>query len=186
MKFRASYSILNTWASGDWEKAIKYYFHLETFTSPAMEAGKKYHEYWANFIRNHKLTPPELGDIKLVNPMPEIKKVVSLHDWLDLVGIIDCYDKPTIYEWKTGKTSSESIASSPQAGVYGVLGTMAGLYIEKAQIYHFDQYTKKSDTSIVWLTDDVLKNSLNWIETIASEMHDYFTQNKLYEKYLKV
>ena len=111
-KFRASYSILNTWASGDWEKAIKMYFRLETYTSPAMEEGKIFHKKWADYIRQYKKTPIELGEITLNNPIPEIKKVVSVHDWLDLVGIIDCYDKPIIYEWKTGKTSSENHASS--------------------------------------------------------------------------
>lgn len=182
-KFRASYSILSTWASGDWEKAIKMYFRLETFTSPAMEEGKKYHQEWAEYILKNKTTPPELGTIKLNDPTPEIKITVNIHDWLDLVGVIDCYDKPAIYEWKTGKSSSESHASSPQAGVYGVLATLHGLYADRAEIYHYDQYTKKSDRSIVWLTDQVLKDSLNWVETLASEMHNYLLENKLYEKY---
>jgi len=182
-KFRASYSNLSTWASGDWEKAIKMYFHLETFTSPAMEEGKRYHDQWKDYILKNKATPSELGSIKLINPTPEIKKTVKIHDWLDLVGVIDCYDKPIIYEWKTGKTSSESYASSPQAGVYGVLATMSGLYADKAEIYHYDQHAKKSDMSIVWLTDKVLKDSLSWVETLSSEMHNYLTENNLYEKY---
>ena len=182
-KFRASYSVLSTWASGDWEKAIKMYFKLETFTSPAMEEGKKYHKQWADYILKNKSTPMELGSIKLSDPTVEIKKTVNIHDWLDLVGVIDCYDKPIIYEWKTGKGTSESHASSPQAGVYGVIATMAGFYADKAEIYHYDQHAKKSDMSIVWLTDKVLKDSLNWVETLSSEMHNYLKENQLYEKY---
>ena len=182
-KFRASYSTLNTWASGNWEKAIKMYFKLETFTSPAMEEGKAFHKIWAFHIEKNKTTPPELGSIKLINPVTEIKKTVNIHDWLDLVGVIDCYDKPTIYEWKTGKTSSESYASSQQAGVYGVLATLSGLFTDRAKIYRYDQQAKKSDVSTVWITDQVLKDSLNWIETLSSEIHNYFTENKLYEKY---
>lgn len=182
-KFRASYSILSAWASGDWERAVKMYFKLETFTSPAMEEGKRFHEQWAKYIEENKSTPPELGGIKLLNPTPEIKKTVNIHDWLDLVGVIDCYDKPIIYEWKTGKQSSESHASSPQAGVYGVLATLAGFYADKAEIYHYDQHLKKSDMSIVWLTDKVLKDSLNWVETLSSEMHNFLLENGLYEKY---
>lgn len=186
MKFRASYSVLSTWASGDWEKAIKQYFKLETYTSPAMEEGKRYHKLWADQITEFKESPIEIGAIKFSDPTVEIKKTVSVNDWLDLVGVIDCYDKPILYEWKTGKSSSESYASSPQAGVYGVLATLAGLYVEKAEIHHFDQYLKKSDFSIVWITDEMLKNSLNWVETLSSEMHNYFNENKLYDKYYYV
>jgi hypothetical protein len=186
VKFRASYSVLSTWASGDWERAIKQYFKLETFTSPAMEEGKRFHKLWADQITEFKESPTEIGAIKFINPIAEIKKTVSINDWLDLVGVIDCYDKPIIYEWKTGKSSSESYASSPQAGVYGVLATLAGLYVEKAEIHHYDQYLKKSDFSIVWVTDEMLKNSLNWVETLASEMHNYLNENKLYDKYYYV
>jgi len=182
-RFRASYSTLSTWASGDWEKAIKMYFKLETFTSLAMEEGKAFHKMWAFHIEKNKSTPPELGNIKLINPVTEIKKTVNIHDWLDLVGVIDCYDKPIIYEWKTGKKSSESYASSQQAGVYGVLATLSGLYVDQAKIYRYDQHVKKSDVSTVWITDQVLKDSMNWIETLSSEIHNYFTENKLYEKY---
>jgi PD-(D/E)XK nuclease superfamily len=186
VKFRGSYSVLDTWASGDWEKAIKMYFKLETFTSPAMEEGKRFHSLWAEQIKEFKESPIEIGAIKFKNPLVELKKVVSVNDWLDLVGVIDAYDRPIIYEWKTGKQSSESYASGPQLGVYGVLATLGGLYVEKAQVYHFDQYLKKSDFSIVWITDEMLKNSLNWIETLSSEMHNYLTENKLYDKYYYV
>jgi hypothetical protein len=148
-----------------------------------MEEGKRFHKLWADQITEFKESPTEIGAIKFINPIAEIKKTVSINDWLDLVGVIDCYDKPIIYEWKTGKSSSESYASSEQIGVYGVLATLAGLYVEKAEIHHYDQYLKKSDFSIVWVTDEMLKNSLNWIETLASEMHNYFNENKLYDKY---
>src|ERR1035437_10138554 len=151
-----------------------------------MEEGKRFHKLWADQITEFKESPTEIGAIKFINPIAEIKKTVSINDWLDLVGVIDCYDKPIIYEWKTGKSSSESYASSPQAGVYGGLATLAGLYVEKAEIHHYDQYLKKSDFSIVWVTDEMLKNSLNWVETLASEMHNYLNENKLYDKYYYV
>lgn len=184
-KFRASYSILNTWASGNYDMAIKYYFKLDTFVTPAMVDGRKYHETWATHINNTLRLPEEFGKLELKKPQTELKKVVQITDWLELVGIIDCYDDPTIYEFKTGKQSSESYASSMQPAVYGVLATMSGLYVDRAVIHHYDQHRKKSDNSYIWLTDKVLNDGLNWIETLASEMHNYLEQNKLYERFEK-
>lgn len=184
-KFRASYSILNVWDSGDWERAIKYYFKLETYTSPAMAAGKEWHKNWSDYINATQALPIEFGGKKLFKPQSEIKRVVSIEPWLDLVGIIDCYDNPTIYEFKTGKTSSEVYASSMQAGVYAVLATYGEFYADRAEIHHYDQYTKKHDMSVVWITDKMLEKALNWIITLSSDMHDYFLKNQLYEKFGK-
>lgn len=181
--FRASYTILDLWQSNNWERAIKAYFKLEDFVTPAMADGREWHKKWEEHVKNTKTMPLEFGGKALINPSAEGKKVVHITDWLDLVGVIDCYDKPDIYEWKTGKQSSEVYANSKQAGTYGVLATLSGLYVEKAHIYHYDQYAKKYEMSTVWLTDKLLKDTLNWIETIAGEMHNYLTENKLYDKF---
>ena len=102
-----------------------------------------------------------------------------------LSGKIDCYDKPTIYEFKTGRQTSEDIARSKQPGVYAVLSTLNKQYVDRAEIYCFNQHVKNDNKSmsIVYLTDKVLEDSLNWIETIAGEMRNYLEQNKLFEKY---
>lgn len=182
-KFRASYTVLNTWMSGNWERAIKQYFKLEKFTTPAMADGKRYHEMWEQEIITNKRLPAVFGGKELTNPKPEYKTVVELEPWLDLVGVIDCYDEPTIHEFKTGITSSEVYAGSMQPGVYAVLATMNGMYADRAQIWHYDQYSKKVDISQVWLTDKRLKQAQEWIVALSSEMHDYFLENKLYERF---
>lgn len=183
MKFRASYTVLSTWARGDWERAVKQYFKLEDFTTPAMAMGKSYHEDWAKETKKTKRLPKVFGGKKLKNPKPEIKLVVPVEPWLNLVGVIDCYDEPTIYEYKTGKQSSEKYASSVQTGLYGVLSTLSNMYADRAEIWHYDQHSKKTDMSIVWLTDEAIKSAYDWLITYASEMHDYFTENKLYERF---
>lgn len=182
-KFRASYSILDQWNSGNWEMAVKMYFKLEQFVTPQMQDGRDWHEKWAKHITETKTMPIEFGGAKLINPIAEQKTVVKLDEWLDLVGVIDCYDSPIIYEWKTGKKSSEAYAGSVQGGIYAILGTFSKKYVEKVEIHHFDQYSKKSDMSIVWVTDDLLKDTYNWIITTAGEMHDYFIKNDLYNKF---
>lgn len=184
MKFRASYSILSVWAGGDWERAIKMYFKLEKFTTPAMAEGKRYHEQWEQHIKATKTLPAVFGGAKLQQPETEVKKVVELEPWLDLVGVIDCLDQPIIYDWKTGKQSSEHYAGTMQPGVYGVLASFAGHYVDRAIIWHYDQYSQKKDVSQVWLTDARLAHAQNWIVTHASDMHHYLTENKLYERFL--
>jgi hypothetical protein len=183
-KFRASFTILSTWESGNWERAIKQYFKLEEFRTRAMDEGKKLHEDWQVYIDKNKTLPAIFDPAQkpLVKPLAEFKRVVSLRDWLDLVGVIDCVDSPTIYEFKSGKTNSEVYAGSRQVGVYGVLATYSGIYVDRAEIYHYDQYNRSTDMSIVYITDELLRNSLNWIESVSCEIHDYFIKNDLYSR----
>ena len=75
-KFRASYSILNTWASGDTDKAVQFYFGLETVKTPQMAAGTFYHQLWANTITKTKKTPTIFGNKELKNP--EVEKYIKL------------------------------------------------------------------------------------------------------------
>ena len=183
IKFRASYTVLSLWASGNWERAIKQYFKLEKFTTPQMADGLKYHKDWCQYISQNKKLPLEFGGKELANPICEQKKVVSLAPWLDLVYIIDCYDKPVLHEFKTGKQSSESYASSMQLPIYAVGATYSGLLVEKAEIYHYDQYLKKCDMSVVWITDKVMNDAYNYILTLSGEMQNYLLVNGLYQRF---
>ena len=182
-KFRASYTILNTWASGDYERTVNYYFRLVDFKTPAMVAGNQWHDKWAAEIMATRKMPQVFGGKELTNPIVEQYKKVSIKDWLELSGKIDCLDGKTVYDWKTGKTSSESHASDKQVGIYGVLCTMSGVFVDRGEIHHYDQYKKLSDMSIIWITDKLLKESMEWIETLSSEIHNYFMQNDLYTKF---
>lgn len=184
-KFRASFSVLDAWAKKDYEQAVRLYFKLDCFENEAMRQGKEFHNYWEKETKETGCLPEIFGGMKLKNPKTELKMVVSVNDWLDFVGVIDCYDNPTIYEYKTGISSSSSYARSKQIGLYGILGTLMGLYVEKAEILHYNQYSKLSDVSIVWLTDKVLRDAYDWLETHASEMHNYLLENDLYNKLSK-
>ena len=181
--FRASYTVLNMWANGNWEMAVKTYFKLDSYTSRAMAAGKDLHEQWSNHINETQTLPEVFGSAKLVKPESELKLTAKLANWLTLVGRIDCIDADTIYEFKTGKSSSEEYASTYQGGVYGLLATYHDRLINKVVLCRYDQYAKRSDVSYLWVTDNLLKDTLNWVETLSSEMHSYFTKNGLYDLY---
>ncbi len=183
--FRASFSVLNLWASGNWEDAIKAYFKLDRFITRAMAEGKEHHEAWEQHILATKTLPEVFGYRVLLDPKPEIKLEVKLYDWLEAVCVIDCLDAPTVYEFKTGISNSQHYANQMQAPLYGFLATMSGIYIDRAEIHHYDQHAKEADMSIMWITDAVLKQAQEWLETYASEMHAYLIENDLYNQLKK-
>lgn len=182
-KFRASYTVLNKWVNGDWEGAIKTYFKMDQFTSRAMAEGKDLHKEWEAHINKTKTLPTVFGGGALKNPIAEGKKVIQLHDWLELVYIPDCIESPTLHEFKSGKQSSLHYSNDWQIAIYAVGATLSGHYIKLAKIHHYDQHTKQSDMSVVWITDKLLNNTYEKIITVASEMHNYFEENGLYGKF---
>lgn len=182
--FRASYSVLSVWESGDWQRAIKMYFKLDTFTTPAMADGRDWHKKWENETKETGCLPEVFGKTKLNNPTPEQKLVVKLADWLDLVGVIDCNENgDVLYEYKSGVQTSEHYAGTKQHGVYALLARLAGFNPKLIKIYHYNQYTKKKDVSLVWVTDELVEQAREWVETLAGQMHDYYLTNKLYERF---
>ena len=184
-KFRASWTVLNNWASGNWERAIKDYFKLDKFTTPAMDEGKRYHKKWAAHIEKTGKLPDIFGGKEVKHSLTEVKSVVDIAPWLRLVYIMDCYCDFVVYDWKTGKQSSETYASSMQLPLYAVGATFDGIPVKKAEIHHYDQHIKKADMSIVWITDKKLDDAHNWLVTMAGEMQTYLLQNKLYERFGK-
>ncbi len=182
---KVSYTILNAWAQGRYEDAVKYYFKLDVIQTPAMLEGSRFHKMWEEETMKTKSLPKVFGDKKMNDPKVENYLRVRLNDWLELSGKIDCFDSPVIYEYKSGKQTSEDIVRSFQPGVYGVLATLSNMYADRCEIYCFNQHLSKDNKSMstVYITDKILEDSLNWIETLAGEMNDYFITNSLYEKY---
>lgn len=185
-KFRASYSVLDMWTR-DWENAVAMYFHLETYVTRQMQEGRDWHEKWAKEITETGCLPKVFGGGKLSNPRPELKLEVAEYgkgfEWLELVGIIDCLEDGVIHEFKTGLTNSSGHSKSNQGGVYGILAKMHNLPAKQVQIHHYNQYIKEADTSIIWLTPELLAETDNWIKTVSCEMYEYFRENNLWEKF---
>ncbi len=179
MKFRASFSVLSAWQSGNYDRATEMYFKLKKFATPAMVEGKRLHKEWKKEVDITKCLPKVFGGKKLNNPHTEVKLVKQLDDWLELVGVVDLEDLPTLADYKTGVTPSETYANSMQLKVYQILFPTA----TKAEIYHYNQHTKETDMSIVHLNDKTLEESINWVVTLSGEMHDHFEKNGLYERF---
>jgi len=181
-KFRASASILWAWSRGDWENAVNMYFKLTDFDTPAMKAGREYHKKWEDYINNYEKMPEVFGGEELENPLPEIKLESQLSPWLELVGILDCYSNGILYEFKTGGGNSQGYSGSPQLGIYALLLKLNGYPVHQAVVHHYNQHLKQATSSYVWITDKVIQDALDYIETYSSEMHNYLEENNLYEE----
>jgi hypothetical protein len=182
-KFRASYSTLSTWARGDIDRAVEGYFKLATFTTPQMEAGKKFHKEWELEIKETGCMPKVFGGKQIKLPHKTERKIVrQITDWMELVGVIDLdINSKLLIDFKTGKTPSGAYTQSFQHKLYQILRPTA----HRFEYHHYDQYKKTSDVSIIYLTDQTMDEGLNYLLTYGAEMHSYLIENRLYERYSK-
>lgn len=174
------------WSTGRWEDAIKAYFKLDRFVTRAMAEGSDFHDEWQTHCMKTKTLPTVFGGAKLNNPVCEDKKVIPVYEWLDLVIKADCIDSPIIHEFKTGVLGSDDYVRTYQPAIYAVGCVFLKIPVERVQIHAYNQYAKTSTFSEIVVTESLLKKGLSYIETVGSEMHNYFMENGLYEKYGKV
>ena len=174
---------MKLWSEGHWQDAIQAYFKLERFTSRAMVEGKDLHTEWEDEIKATKCLPKVFGGTPLLNPVVEQKMEIPIYDWMTLVLKPDLIDSPDLHEFKSGVQSANDYLNTYQPAVYAIGLTFAKIYINKIHIHAYNQYSKKSEYSYRFVSKKLLKEGMDWIETVASEMHNYFVENNLYEKF---
>ena len=177
---RVSYSILNSWAKGDIDRAIAPYADVETESTEAMEYGKKMHAVWERYVRKYKKLPKIFGGRKLKAPELELntKRVRKLTDWCVISGVLDVKDGSTAIDYKTGKSSATDYVNSKQHEVYQVLYPE----IKRFEYYCKNQHVYRDDPShvtvgVVYLNRNTLEDGLNWILTMAAELREYLINN---------
>lgn len=188
MIFRASYSVLALWSQGQRDEAVRAYFKLDRFETPAMRDGKRMHKEWEGETKRTGCSPLVFGGEKLPQGFQCERKLEALiFDWMELVGVIDRLDPQAeghvVTDYKTGKTSSADYVKSYQGPVYHLLCHLHDIPVNRVEFRHFDQYKGVTDTSILYTTSQTLKDGLDWVATHGSEMHDFLNENGLYEKY---
>ena len=176
-KIRLSYTALNLWSHGAWEEAIKSILHLDSYVSPQMVEGQEFHQRWEDEIQKTRCLPKVFGGGPLRDPIPE-KKLVWENGRIELVGVIDCLESPVVHEFKTGLRSSESYAGTRQPGFYAFLAMMNGYKVGMAQVHHFNQYTRRSDTSLIWVTRGLMEETISWINQTGMDIVKYFDENR--------
>ena len=183
MKLRASYSLLSAWRKGQIDNAINSYLHLPTITSQAMDEGTKWDLKVQEFVKANKQLPPEFLGLPLNNPLCQVEQKVNYNELCYLKGIFDIYDSPILYEIKTGSSKdSGDYTVDFQVSMYLLMCDMLKLPIDRAMIIHYDQHTGKTDSSLIWKSDQELKRARNFIDTLVPEIVTYFEENGIFER----
>jgi hypothetical protein len=177
-KFRASFSVLSTWESGNWQRAIDQYFKLDKFTTPQMEMGKRLHQEFEKSIKTEGKLPDVFGGHRLTTPQSETKIVIPVSDWMDFVCIPDCVDGDTLYEFKTGAQSATDWANTWQVPIYGYALLANKTPVTQAKLYAYNQYNQQTSMAMIWITPELMQRAVDKMYTLASSMWDYLQKNR--------
>lgn len=182
---RVSYSILNSWARGDIDRAVAPYAGVEIEATEAMEYGKKKHEAWEKETRRTGRLPARFGGRKLKSPQLELntKKVRKLNDWCYLSGVLDVLDGDTAIDYKTGRMSASEYLNSKQHECYQILYPN----IKRFEYHCCNQHLQRKDdgyitVAIAYLDKNTLKNGIEWVLTMAAELREYLINNGMGDK----
>lgn len=182
---RVSYSILNAWASGDFERALAMYFHEPTGTTRAMELGKKAHQQWEKEVLKTGAMPAIFGGEKLEEKHSaelRTKREIMLNDWLQLVGVLDLMSPTVGRDFKRSKASATVWANGKQHKVYQILYPT----LKRFEYHCWNPYAvdprDEVTMAICHLTDKTLEEGVNFVLTYGSELRDYLEKNNLIAK----
>ena len=184
MKLRVSYTLLTLVRRGQWEDAVNFYLHRNPITSQAMEEGIMYDKEITEWVDLYKKLPDEFGGDTLLNPQPQEKIVVSFNEMCDLVIVPDIIDTPILWENKTGVKDSADYANDFQIPMYFLGLDLAKIRVDRAIINHYNQHTDTLDRTLVWKSPQEIERAKNFINTLAPEIHQYFTDNGIFEMVL--
>ena len=182
---RVSYSILNSWARGDIDRAVAPYTGVEIESTEAMEYGKKKHTDWEKETKRTGRLPRKFGGRKLNSPQLELgtKKVRKITDWCYLSGVLDVLDGDTAIDYKTGRATASEYLSSHQHECYQILYPN----ITRFEYHCLNQHLHRTDDkhitmSIAYLNKDTLRNGIEWVLTMAAELREYLINNGMANK----
>ncbi len=164
------------WNQGRLDDVLNFY--LRKFRPPthAMEMGKEWDKRVNEEIQINKRLIPEFGNIKLNNPKAQLKLEVPYSDRWTLVGVLDIYDDPIIYEIKTGKVDVFAYSNDFQIPMYFLLTDLSGLRSEKAYILHRDFRHQKEERALIWKTPRQISRIEDMINTEAPKIEAFLNE----------
>lgn len=177
---RVSYSILNSWAKGDIDRAVAPYAGVEIEPTEAMEYGKKKHAAWEKETLRTGRLPRRFGGRKLVSPKLELstKRVRKINDWCYLSGVLDVLDGDTAIDYKTGKTPASDYLNSRQHECYQILYPN----IKRLEYHCCNHHLRRKDdgyitVAVAYLNKKTLRDGIEWVLTNAAELREYLINN---------
>lgn len=176
---RLSYTLLSLWEMNKTQDAINYYLKKSTLSSPEITDGRIYDQVWQEEIDTKKELHIGRTLIKFKEPHTQVKIVCPYGDRFDLVGVIDCLDNETLYEWKSGTSSSLEYSDSPQVKMYFFICGALNIPVKTAIIGHYNQYSDKADITIFHNSIQQREEGENYIQSLSYEIWDYFSKHKI-------
>lgn len=172
---RLSYSIIAAWLRGDWDNATAPFMGRETFSSEAMEAGKRYHRKWEKEALRTGRLPHVFGGGKLAEGFrTEQKREVWLNEWIQISGILDLIEGKSATDYKTGKKNATGYANGDQHKFYKVLAPELETFYYRCMNQHLRRgIPERTSFGVVHLTDRALEDGIEMILTVAPEIHKY-------------
>ncbi len=178
---RVSFSILDSWARGDYDRAVGPFLGVEIPPTEAMLRGNRLHKEWEVETLGSGCLPKVFGGAKLVRPSVEgrTKKVIAINEWLTLSGILDLKhgeEGEIVEDYKTSVSKEASdFTNSFQHKVYHVLYPEAKVFVYRV----YNPITKEVSVSKVHLTRQTLLDGLEWILTHGADLKDYLEKNDI-------
>lgn len=184
---KLSYSILDAWARGDYERAVSYYLGDPVPPTEAMKLGQLKHKIWENHVKKTGELHPDWGGGKVHRPITEQKyqKFIPLSPKYRILirGVIDLEysdnNEPVIVDYKCGQTPADQYVDGFQLCYYKLLRPRA----EMGQYWCFNPYTSKVTKGIRFLNETDAELALEHIITHGSDMINYLEANKLIRDY---
>lgn len=178
-KLRISYSLLQLWSTGRHEEAISLYLHKDLPKTKAMTDGIKFHKLMEEEITQTKNITVGNTHFSLKNPRPEYKIITPYNERWDMSGTIDCLDDKTVYEFKTGVVPSTDYARGYQIPFYFLLMEKENIVVENAYVIHYNQYSNKTDWTMIWNGPLHIQKAQNFIDSLAPEIEQFFTEQNI-------
>lgn len=172
-KIRISFTLLSLWDRKEYDQVADYYSKKRTFTTDAMELGQAYDTLVNATVNKTGKLPPDFGGLQLNKPITQLKLEANLDDEIEIVGMPDVLDAPTLIEIKTGVTNSMTYIKSMQIGMYALLCELNNIKIDKAIVIRHDQYQKKTDWSMRWITPELIKQTKVQIYSKEPEIREF-------------
>ena len=180
---KLSYSIINAWASGNYEQAVGYYLGQDFPATPAMELGRLKDDLWSNYAVKYKEIHPEIGGGKLTDPKVQVKyeKIIPFSDDIQILvrGVPDTTDGSILYEYKCGMTTASQYIDKLQMDYYKLIkpDLMIGYYL------CFNPYNNTYTKGIKYLNTSNAEQAMEHLITYGGELIDYLQAQKLLKNY---
>lgn len=184
---KLSYSILNAWASGNYEQAVSYYLGQSTPPTPAMQLGSLKHQIWEQHTKRTGELHPDFGGGWIHHPIVEQKyeKIIPFSDEYQILirGIIDLEHTTdnirTIEDYKCGQTPASQYVDGFQLCYYKLLRPRAEIGVYRC----FNPYTEEVTKGVRFLDDRDAELALEHIVTHGGDMIQYLETQKLIKDY---